>query len=364
MADDFKYHIDHHSSLIVPAELVEARAAAARGELPAEQLRAVQDRLIREALREQRRLGLAAVSDGQLRRRNALAPVYDAVDGFGAETAVGSGGPVAELLGDRLAPEHRPLVGTPSARDRLARGEAAFVTGALPRPVLVALPSPGFVLALTAPTDGSVGAEAVTALAAIIRDEAAALAAEGVAYVQLHNPLAGVLLTVAGHEHAKALGLDADALLAWMLEADAKVLDGLTAPPEFRIGLDLTTAGCAHTDRGYDAAAVTAFLAGQPFTRLHVEYPADEAARFPLELLKPGTVVSLGIVDVSSPEAEDVDALVERIDRAATVVDIDDIAISTNGPFTASAAALTETQQHAKLQLVEMTARYFWGNEL
>jgi 5-methyltetrahydropteroyltriglutamate--homocysteine methyltransferase len=287
------------------------------------------------------------------------------VAGFGAPTtSAAARGPVAELLGERLAPEHRPLVGTPAARGRLVAEEAGFVTGALPRPVLVALPSPGFVLALSGPADGSVEPEAVAALAGIVRDEVAGLAADGVAYVQLHNPLAGVLLTVAGRERAKALGLDADALLARMLEADGPVLDGLDAPADFRVGLDLATAGSAHLAQGYDAVAVSAFVDRQPFDRLHVEYPANEAARFPIELLKPGTVVSLGVVDVSSPELEDVDALVELIDRAATVVEIDDIAISTNGGFAASAAVLTESQQHAKLQLVEMTARYFWGNEL
>ena len=364
MADDFKYHIDHHSSLIIPVELAEARAAAGRGELGAEALRAVEDRLIREALREQRRLGLAAVGDGQLRRRHALAPVYEGVDGFGAATPAGEArGPVAELLGERLAPESRPLIGTPSARGRLVAGEAAFVTGALPRPVLVALPSPGFVLALTAPADGA-SAEAVTALAGILRDEIAGLAAEGVAYVQLHNPLAGILLTHAGRERAKSLGLDADALLARMLEADGFVLEGLDAPEEFRVGLDLTTSGAGYDEQGYDTAAVTAFLDRQPFGRVHVEYPAAETARFPIELLKPGTVVSLGVVDVASAQIEDVDALVDRIDQAAGVVDIDDIAISTNGGFAASPAALTESQQRSKLQLVEMTARYFWGNEL
>lgn len=362
MADDFKYHIDHHGSLIAPAELVEARTARTRGKIDDEQLRAVEDRLIKDALREQRRLGLAAVGDGQFRRRNPLAPVYDHVDGFGAQGA--ARGPVAELLGGHLAAEYRPLIGTPSARGRLAGEEAAFVIGALPRPVLVALPSPGFVLGLTGPTDGSVPAEALEALAGILRDEVAGLAAGGVAYVQLHNPLAGILLTVAGREHAASLGLDAEALLDRITEADAKVLEGLVTPADFRVGLDLTTSGSPHTKQGYDEAVVSAFLARESFGRLHVEYPADPGQRFPIELLEPGTVVSLGVVDVSTPAAEDVHELVARIDEASSVVDIDDIAISTNGGFGASAGIVTEPQQHAKLQLVEMTARYFWGNEL
>jgi 5-methyltetrahydropteroyltriglutamate--homocysteine methyltransferase len=61
-------------------------------------------------------------------------------------------------------------------------------------------------------------------------------------------------------------------------------------------------------------------------------------SRSPLELLPEDCVPSLGVpslgvVDVGDPESEDVDELVARIDRAVETVDIDDLAISTNGGF-------------------------------
>jgi 5-methyltetrahydropteroyltriglutamate--homocysteine methyltransferase len=357
MADDFKYHIDHHSTLISPAELVEARTAKARGKIDAEALRAQEDQAITQSLRTQRRVGLAALGDGQFRRRNSLAPYYDQVDGFGAEEA--ARGPVAELVGQRLAPEYRPLVSAPKARGRLVAHETEFLVGAIERPLLVALPAPGFVAELS-------GANEVdgAALAAIVHGEIEALAKDGVAYVQLHNPLAAVLLTRAGRNGAKVLGLEPDAILARMRAADAKAVEGLDVPENFRVGLDLTTSGVGYLNQGYDTEATAAYLADQPYRRLCVEYPADEAARFPLAVLAPDTVVSLGVVDVATTEPEDVDELVDRIDQAAGIIDIDDIAISTNGGFAASPATFTEPEQRAKLQLVEMTARYFWGNEL
>lgn len=357
MADDFKYHIDHHSTLIPPAELAAARAAGARGALGDDEVRAAEDQAIRDALRTQRRLGLAALGDGQFRRRNGLAPYYDQIEGFGPEET--ARGPVAELVGERLAPEHRPLAGTPKARGRLVRNETAFLAGAIERPLLVALPAPGFAAEL-----GGASPADAAALAGIVHDEVEALARDGVAYVQLHNPLAGILLTTAGRDRARALGLEPDALLSRMRAADAAAVDGLAVPGDFRVGLDITTAGAGHVNQGYDTAATAAFLSGQAYRRLCVEYPAAEAARFPIAEAAPGTVLSLGVVDVSTTDLEDVDELVARIDQAAGVVDIDDIAISTNGGFTASTAAFTEAGQRAKLQLVETTARYFWGNEL
>lgn len=357
MADDFKYHIDHHSTLIPPAELVEARTAKARGKIGDEELRAKEDQAITDALHVQRRLGLAAVGDGQFRRRNSLAPYYDRIEGFGAQQV--ARGPVAELVGQRLAPEYHPLTSTPKAQGRLVENETAFLVGAIERPLLIALPAPGFVAELS-----GADASAAEQLAAIVHDEIEALAKDGVAYVQLHNPLTGILLTRAGRDRAKELGLDADALLGRMRAVDAKAIEALDVPQDFRVGLDLTTSGAGYDRQGYDVAATTAFLTDQAFQRLSVEYPAAEAARFPLNLLPPASVVSLGIVDVATPEAEDVDDLVARIDEASSVLDIDDIALATNGGFTASPAVLSETEQRAKLQLVEMAARYFWGNEL
>ena len=360
MADDFKYHIDHHSALIAPAALVRARGAAAEGRIGAEELRAVEDRSIEDALHAQRRLGLAAVGDGQFRRRNALSPYYDRVIGFGPQDSDATRTAAAELVGPHLAPECRPLTAKPEAGGRLVQDEASFLAGALDRPKLISLPSPGYVAELGGDASEADAAE----LAKIVHDEIEALAREEIAYVQLHNPLAGVLLTKAGRERAGVLGLDADAALARMRAADEAAIADLKVPEEFRVGLDLVTAAAPALERGYDRDAVQAFLNGLTFTRLCVEYPEDAAARFPLDLLAPGTVVSLGVVDVADPELEDVDTLVARIDEAATVIDIDDIAISTNGPFTTASATLDEARQRAKLQLVEMTARYFWGNEL
>ncbi|MFJ7213053.1 hypothetical protein [Amycolatopsis sp. NPDC098790] len=325
MADDFKYHIDHHVGLVRPPGLDDVDAA------------------ITAALSMQRGVALTAVGDGQFRRRDAFSVVHDHVSGFGSP----SPGPLDELLGPRLAGPSRPLR-SPVACGRLARDEAEFLVSATRHPLVIALPSPGYVAA------GS-GETAAVELAAIVRDEVAALAAEGIAYVQLHDPVLPFVLTVSGRERARALGLDPDALLDLLLTADAAVLAGLEVPADFRIGLDLTTSGSADVSGGYDPKALTTFLDRQPFGRLGVEDP------FPLEELRPGCVVALGVVDVSTSALESVDDLLRRVDEAAAVVAVDDIAIATNGAFVDPAV---EGVQRAKLELVEVAARYFWGNEL
>ncbi|EFC84290.1 hypothetical protein [Parafrankia sp. EUN1f] len=365
MADDFKYHIDHHASLLPPAELVETRAAQLRGAVDGAALLAAEETAISQALLAQRRLGLAALSDGEFRRRNHLSVVYDGIAGFTDEPL--PGGAFADLVGIAHAPEVRGLTDRPVGQGRLAKHEADYLLSGTDRPTLVALPSPGFLAELTggvALTGGAAGqVEQVGAdLARILGAEIAALAADGIRYVLLTNPAYTFLLTEQGRSQARSHGIDPDSTIERMSQVDAQVLAGLETPAEFRVGLDITTTGAV--GGGYDPAAVERFLSGLGFGRLCVEYPAAPAERFPLGQLPAGLVVSLGIVDVDDPELESVDELVGRIDDAATLIDVDDIAISTNGGFHATTVPLDAAHQRAKLQRVEMVARYFWGNEL
>lgn len=336
MADDFKYHIDHHASLVRPPGLTGLQDDVEH---------AIQDALVR-----QRRLGLLGLSDGEFRRRNDLAVLYDAVAGFGEP---GAGSPTAELTGTVHAAEVRPVVGTLAATGRLVAAESAYLSTHTDRSTMLALPAPGYVSALADDADAG------PVLAGVVRDEIGAVAADGVAYVLLRNPALGFLLRDEGRERARSLGLDPDKTVAAMVDSENAAVAGLQLPENFCLGLDLTTAGQA--TGSWDRTAVADFLSRQAFGRLCVDHPAT--ATFPVELLPGGLVVSLGVVDVSTSVLEDVDDVVAAIDAAAAVIDVDDIAISTNGGFHAAPSATAQTER-AKLQLVETAARYFWGNEL
>ena len=62
------FRADHVGSLLRPVPLREARAAHAAGTLSAEALREVEDKHIREAIAQQKAVGLKAVTDGEYRR--------------------------------------------------------------------------------------------------------------------------------------------------------------------------------------------------------------------------------------------------------------------------------------------------------
>jgi methionine synthase II (cobalamin-independent) len=367
MADDFKYHIDHHGSLVRPPALLAVRASGMSGD----DLAAVEEDAVIGAAHLQRRLVLSTVGDGQFRRSSFESVVYDHVAGFSPASGPAPLADAAGIPADR----RRSVVAAPTANGRLAQAEAAPVLAAVDRPVFVALPSPGYLAAVGSPlsdvTSLSDLRTAGAALAAILHAEIEALAAEGVVYVALGNPLYPPLLTVAGRESLAGTlagtGVDADAVLAAMIEADRAAVTGLTVPEDFRVGLDLTDSGpLPTTARGYDPVAVATLLDSTPFNRLGVDFPADPAARLPLELVKPGLVISLGVVDVSTGVLETVDAILDRVDPIVAERGEFDIAIATNGGFAQAADRPTMSfqEQLEKLRLVEMVARYYWGNEI
>src|SRR6266702_3975427 len=244
VADDYKYHIDHHGSLVRPTGLLAARTGDDPAALAAAETEAVA--AVSHALR---RLTLSAVGDGQFRREHFESVVYDHVDGFGP---VSGTQPLADAAGIPSA-RRRVLRDEPRLSGRLAQAEVAPVLATVDRPVFVQLPSPGYLAAVGSALDDTGAVDAVrargAALAALLRAEIEALAAEGVAYVALENPLYPPRLTAAG--------LDVDAVLTALLEADRAAVAGLTAPETFRLGLDLTDSGpLPTTERGYDPAAV------------------------------------------------------------------------------------------------------------
>src|SRR5262245_37630338 len=62
------FRADHVGSLLRPAELHEARARAARGEIDRATLRAAEDRAIRGAAALQEEVGLQSITAGEFRR--------------------------------------------------------------------------------------------------------------------------------------------------------------------------------------------------------------------------------------------------------------------------------------------------------
>ena len=87
MKDLAKIRNDVVGSLLRPAELKQARQRFDDGQLSREELRQVEDREIRNAVRFQEELGLAVVTDGEYRRLNFQDSFGESVSGYDAGRA-------------------------------------------------------------------------------------------------------------------------------------------------------------------------------------------------------------------------------------------------------------------------------------
>jgi 5-methyltetrahydropteroyltriglutamate--homocysteine methyltransferase len=349
MADTFNYRIDHHGSLVRPAELFAAREKAARGEIDSDALRAAELEAVKEVVTFQRKIRSTVVTDGDLPREDFRSAVFDAVSGFRRTDEEVDGLP-------RWVAESLPKANGPLLADWA--GRIAELTVIAPK---ASLPSPAYLAATTFDPElvGSGGPasarELGEALAEIIRAEIELLVSRGVRLIQLNNPL---LLGHVAADPAAPGALSFDDALA--VEALAVRLD--ERPEGVRIGVSPGWVAPAAVDR----ARVERLYGEVPADRWILPYDQGTEAEIDLvKALPEDRDACLGVVDATVPELEDIDTVLARIDAAAEVKDLEDMAISPSRGFADSAARplLSTEEQRRKLVLVETLARYCWGNE-
>ena len=347
MADTFKFRIDHHGSLVRPPELLAARRQRAENGMTADELRAVEDKAIAETVRAQRRLSLSVVTDGEFRREDFRGVVFDAVHGFRR-----TGGEVDGLARWVAAEELKP-------HRALAADDVAAVAAQTRIPAKATLPSPAYLAAQcfdpgAAGTPWRTARELGEALARIIHDEITLLIARGVRYIQLDNPGYAGWLFGAG---ASTLTL-ADAIA---VDSLAVRLDG--KPDDVRIGLCPTR----HIAATVDLAAAERIFAEVPVDRWMLPYSTGaEAEQRLLRAVPADRDACLGIVDPAAAELTDVSVIMDRMDAAAAVKDIEDVAVSPSAGFAevAGRAGPGSEGQWRTMVHVETIAWMCWGNEL
>src|SRR2546427_5918449 len=98
------FHAEHVGSLLRPPELLRARESHARGEMPTDQLRELEDRAVLDAIELQRQAGIQAFTDGEMRRSTWMAGLLETLTGVVSIGAV-------------TLDWHRDQGGDPSAED-------------------------------------------------------------------------------------------------------------------------------------------------------------------------------------------------------------------------------------------------------
>jgi 5-methyltetrahydropteroyltriglutamate--homocysteine methyltransferase len=363
-----KYRADHVGSFLRPEELLRARTG--QGSDPT-QLRALEDKHIRQVLQRQKDLGLKIFTDGELRRHNFMSDFNDAVEGLDESDnllrswqAGGSGS---------SQPSRVPgiVVGKIKQTQRLTQHELAFIKQHRPGDIKMTLPTANQFPAIyykrgisdkIYPSHSAFLWDIVP----IIKGEIQALVNEAVQYVQIDAPRYSYYIDPKWRDYVKReLAMEPDAALDEAIRADNACLEGARRP-----GVILAIHLCRGNNRsqwyaegGYDAIAEKLFAELQVDAFL-LEYESERSGTFePLRYVPRGKTVVLGLVSSKLPELESKDALKKRIDEASKYVPLENLALSPQCGFasTMEGNLLTEQQQWQKLELIVDTARDVWG---
>jgi len=356
------YRADHVGSFLRPADLLAARASGTP-------LRKLEDQCILKALAKQKSLGFQIFTDGEMRRRNFMSELTDAVDGFDMGDAIARDWDAA-----LEKPKVASVTGVVNRKLRrmhpLTERELPFLKLHSPGDIKVPLPSATQFPAIAfkrGVTDKVYEnhSELLWDIVEIMKQDMAQLAAEGVKYIQIDAPRYSYYLDPKWREWIKReMGQDPEEALDEAIAADNACFDAARRP-----GVTVAIHLCRGNNRshwyaegGYDAIAEKLF-GSLRVDRFLLEYDDERAGTFePLRLVPKDKIVVLGLITTKKAQLEKSDDIVKRIKEAAKFFPLENMAVSPQCGFasTAEGNLLTEDEQWAKLKLVIDTARRVW----
>jgi 5-methyltetrahydropteroyltriglutamate--homocysteine methyltransferase len=360
------FRADHVGSLLRPAWLSAERARWKAGEIDADTLRAAEDRAVREAVQRQQDIGLQAITDGEFRRDWWHLDFLAQLDGV---TLKDNPGPKFRIEGQSEQPPIASVTGRIGCSRPIMADHFAFLASAVGRGTpKMTIPSPSM-LHLRGGR-ASVSREAYPDMDAFWDDVAAAyrqaiahLAAAGCRYLQLDDITFAYLCDPKIQANCRANGDDpAELPRRYAQTINAALRD---RPADMAVTI--------HTCRGNFKSAWVAEGGYDPVVEAmfstdvdgwFMEFDSARAGGFePLRAVPPGRTVVLGLVTTKLGELEDKDALKRRIDEAARIVPLEQLALSPQCGFSSThhGNALSMDDQWRKLERVVEVAREVWG---
>jgi 5-methyltetrahydropteroyltriglutamate--homocysteine methyltransferase len=359
------FRADHVGSLLRPKYLLDARAGAARGELSRQQLREVEDRAIRDAIKLQEDVGLQSITDGEFRRTYFHIDFLEQLGGVKTDIPVTIRKPDGT---EELAPPVMRVIDKVKHVKDIQLADFRFLASHTQRTPKVTIPSPTM-LHFRGGRAG-ISKEHYPDLEPFYDDVARAYAAElqsladaGCRYVQMDDTNLAYLCDEKMREAARQRGDDPNELPHRYATFINRVVD--LKPAGMTLAVHLCRGNFKSTwaaQGGYEPVA-EALLSEMRVDAYFLEYDDQRSGDFrPLRFLPKGKTVVLGLVTTKLGELESKDALKRRIDEAAKYAPLDQLALSPQCGFSSTVHGndIAVDQEIAKLRLVVETAREVW----
>jgi 5-methyltetrahydropteroyltriglutamate--homocysteine methyltransferase len=360
------FRADHVGSLLRPPELKEARARRANGVLTAEQLKAVEDRCIKELIAKQEAAGLQSITDGELRRAWWHLDFLERLDGveeYEAERGI-------QFKGGQTKPRALKVTGKLGFSGHPFIDHFKFVKANTARTAKMTIPSPS-VLHYRGGSK-AISSAVYPALDAFYHDlgeaykkAVAAFGEAGCKYLQLDEVNFTYLCDPEQRQMLKERGDDPESLpniYAGMINA---AISG--RPADMRMTMHLCRGNFRSmwiAQGGYEPVADVLFNQVN-IDAYFMEWDTERAGGFePLRLVPKNKQVVLGIVTSKTGTLESKDDLKRRIEEASKFIDLDQLCLSPQCGFasTEEGNLLVEEEQWAKLRTVVEVANEVWGS--
>ena len=361
------FRADHVGSLLRPGVLKEARAKHAKGELPADALKAVEDREIEKVIRKQEEVGLRLATDGEFRRSWWHFDFYKGLDGV-EMYQTGEG---IHFAGVDTKAESVRVVGKVGFSSHPHVEHFKFLKAHCRVTPKMTIPAPSTFHFRQG--RAAIGKDVYPTLDAFFDDLAAAYRAAirafydaGCRYLQLDDTAWAMVCDPNERAQSKARGDDPDTLPQLYAALTNAALAGKPAD------MTITMHSCRGNFRstfiasgGYDFVAER-LLGNTAFDGYFLEYDSERAGGFePLRFFPKGKKrLVLGLVTSKSGKLESKDAIRRRIDEATKYVALDQLCLSPQCGFasTEEGNVLAEDEQWAKLRMIVEIAEEVWGS--
>jgi 5-methyltetrahydropteroyltriglutamate--homocysteine methyltransferase len=360
------FRADHVGSLLRPAALKEARGKRERGEIGADELKAIENREIAAVIRKQEENGLASVTDGEFRRafwNYDFLGQLDGVEAYLGERKIKFQGPqpkpmMLRVIGKLGGYRPHPMI-----------DHFKFVAAHAKATPKMTIPSPSS-LHFRYGRD-AVPAAIYPAMEDFYRDlgegyrkVVRAFADAGCRYLQLDEVNFTYLCDPKLRTFVADRGDDPETLPHIYARLINTALSD--APSDMVKAMHLCRGNFQSTfvaSGGYEPVAEILFneIAIDAY---FMEYDNERAGGFePLRFVPKGKMVVLGLVTSKRGTLESKDELKRRIDEAAKFIDLDQLCLSPQCGFasTEEGNILAEDEQWAKLRRIVEVAGEVWG---
>jgi 5-methyltetrahydropteroyltriglutamate--homocysteine methyltransferase len=366
-------------SLLRPPHLLEARQQVRDGKLNENELHALEDKAILEAIKLQRDAGLDVITDGEFRRQGwnpatsnlPDAPIagYSPVDDYRITYMKFWRDDTGQIVNRTLGPASvvtRPL----KLRWDIVSTEYGFLKQHAGTRTKYTFTAPSYHRHFWHPRHSKNAYPTVDLYLEAVRDFirenlVEKLIAMGCDYIQLDAPNYGQAYTDPEVRAAfEAEGHDLDAEVVADAELDNSLFEGISGVTRaIHICRGNGGGGYWSATGGYEHFADRMFPRLTNVDTLLLEYDTERAGGFePLRHVRDGATVVLGLLTTKNGRLEDETAIEGRIHEASKFVPLERLALSTQCGFASSGLGnpLTVEEQRAKLDLVCRVAHRVW----